>query len=57
MIKNAKFSGYYFEIFKFAFGEIIWGDFQICISLPLMLKNINVLAKFKVECALRCAFS
>ena len=52
MIKNAKFSGYYFDM-----NLNIWGDFQICISVPLMLKNINVLAKFKVECALRCAFS
>ena len=30
MIKNAKFSGYYFDM-----NLIIWGDFQICISVPL----------------------
>ena len=32
MIKNAKFSGYYFDT-----NLIIWEDFQICISVPLML--------------------
>ena len=30
MIKNAKFSGYYFDM-----NLNIWGDFQICISVPL----------------------
>ena len=30
MIKNAKFSGYYFDM-----NLNIWGDFQICISEPL----------------------
>ena len=34
MIKNAKFSGYYFDI-----NLIIWGDFQICISVPLTYSN------------------
>ena len=29
MIKNAKFSGYYFDM-----NLIIWRDFQICISVP-----------------------
>ena len=33
MIKNAKFSGYYFDI-----NLIIWGDFQICVSVPLSFK-------------------
>ena len=36
MIKNAKFSGYYFDI-----NLIIWGDFQICISVPLMFGGIK----------------
>ena len=31
MIKSAKFSGYYFDM-----NLNIWGDFQICISVPLM---------------------
>ena len=31
MSKNAKFSGYYFYM-----NMNIWGDFQICISVPLM---------------------
>ena len=30
MIKNAKFSGYYFDM-----NLNIWGDFQICLSVPL----------------------
>ena len=30
MIKNVKFSGYYFHM-----NLNIWGDFQICISVPL----------------------
>ena len=30
MIKNAKFSGYYFDM-----NLNIWEDFQICISVPL----------------------
>ena len=30
MIKNAKFSGYYFHM-----NLNVWGDFQICISVPL----------------------
>ena len=30
MIKNAKFSGYYFDM-----NLNIWGDFQICIGVPL----------------------
>ena len=34
MIKNAKFSGYYFDI-----NLIIWRDFQICISVPLTYSN------------------
>ena len=33
MIKNAKFSGYYFDM-----NLIILGDFQICISVPLRLE-------------------
>ena len=32
MIKNGKFSGYYFYV-----NTNIWGDFQICISAPLSL--------------------
>ena len=35
MIKNAKFSGYYFDM-----NLNIWGDFQICISVPLSLFDI-----------------
>ena len=31
MIKNAKFSGY-----NFYMNLNTWGDFQICISVPLM---------------------
>ena len=30
MIKNAKFSGYYFYM-----NLNVWGDFQICISVPI----------------------
>ena len=33
-IKNTKLSGYYFYI-----NFNIWGDFQICISLPLKGRN------------------
>ena len=32
MIKNAKLSGYYFYI-----NLNIWGNFQICISVPLSI--------------------
>ena len=31
MIKNAEFPGYYFQT-----NLNKWGDFQICISVPLM---------------------
>ena len=31
MIKNAKFSGYYFDM-----NLNIWRDFQICFSVPLI---------------------
>ena len=37
MIKNAKFSGYYFDM-----NLNIWGDFQICISVPLK-NTVNIL--------------
>ena len=33
MIKNAKFLGDYFDM-----NLNIWGDFQICISVPLIFK-------------------
>ena len=36
MIKNAKFSGYYFDM-----NLNIWGDFQICISVPLITWNAS----------------
>ena len=39
MIKNVKFSGYYFDM-----NLNIWGDFQICISVPL---NIFYLVAWK----------
>ena len=39
MIKNAKFSGYYFYM-----NSNIWWDFQICISVPLTF-NKNKLHK------------
>ena len=35
MIKNAKFSGYYFDV-----NLNIWGDFQICNSVPLRMCQI-----------------
>ena len=38
MIKNAKFSGYYFDM-----NLIIWGDFQICISVPLRDISLAIL--------------
>ena len=41
MIKNAKFSGYYFDM-----NLIIWGDFQICISVPLSSSLIQVMKKY-----------
>ena len=34
MIKNAKFSGYFLYI-----NLNVWGDFQICISVPLSYFN------------------
>ena len=41
MIKNAKFSGYYFDM-----NLNIWGDFQICISVllisPIWNKTLKV---------------
>ena len=36
MIKNAKFPGYYFDM-----NLNIWGDFQICISVPLKKEAAN----------------
>ena len=33
-IKNAKLSGYYFYL-----NLNLWGDFQICISVPLTVKT------------------
>ena len=36
-IKNPKFSGYYFYM-----NLIIWGDFQICISVRLNIETINL---------------
>ena len=36
-IKNSKFSGYYFYM-----NLIIWGDFQICISVRLNIETINL---------------
>ena len=36
MIKNAKFSGYYFYM-----NTNIYGDFQICISVPLNEKLVK----------------
>ena len=41
-IKNAKLSGYYFYT-----NLNIWGDFQICFSVPLMTNFFN---KFKKLC-------
>ena len=35
-IKNAKFSGYYFYM-----DLNIWGDFQFCISVPLIWKLLS----------------
>ena len=35
MIKNAEFSGHYFDM-----NLNIWGDFQICISVPLSLFSL-----------------
>ena len=43
MIKNAKFSGYYFDM-----NLNIWGDFQICISVPLR-KKISLLFRIKLK--------
>ena len=36
-IKNPKLSGYYFYM-----NLIIWGDFQICISVRLNIETINL---------------
>ena len=36
-IKNPKFPGYYFYM-----NLIIWGDFQICISVRLNIETINL---------------
>ena len=33
-MKNAKFSGYYFYM-----NLNIWGDFQIWVSVPLIIQN------------------
>ena len=35
MITNVNFSGYYFDM-----NLNIWGDFQICISVPLILVQL-----------------
>ena len=40
MIRNAKPSGYYFYM-----NLNIWGDFQICISVPLKYTNKKALNK------------
>ena len=49
-IKNAKFSEYYFYI-----NLNVWGDFQICISVPLIymiqLETISVLLNAEVNIA------
>ena len=50
MIKNAEFSGYYFQT-----NLNKWGDFQICISVPLrkrsdfkyILQLLNICLAFK----------
>ena len=46
MIKNAKFSGYYFDM-----NLNIWGDFQICISVPLKTQIIcfNLFCHFEAS--------
>ena len=36
MIKKGKFSGYYFYM-----NLNIWGDFQICISVPVSYQNLT----------------
>ena len=50
-IKNAKLSGYYFYM-----NLDIWGDFQICINVPLNLSNHSLLgiimAKYFKSCSL-----
>ena len=49
MIKNAKFSGYYFDM-----NLIIWGDFQICISVPLTHILYKELASLKTKLRSNC---
>ena len=44
IIKNAKPSGYYFYM-----NLNIWGDFQICISVPLRKGSGNPLQVFSHE--------
>ena len=43
-IKNAKLSEYYFHM-----NLNIWGDFQICISVPLKLMMENDEKKFHLK--------
>ena len=42
-IKNTKLSGYYFYV-----NLNIWGDFQICVSVPLRT-NSDTVAKLSIE--------
>ena len=45
MIKNAKPSGYYFYM-----NLNIWGDFQICISVPLSLHSAPQQLQSYISC-------
>ena len=43
-IKNVKFSGYYLHM-----NSNIWGDFQICISVPLRCSATKAFLQKKIE--------
>ena len=54
--KNAKFSGYYFYL-----NTDIWGDFQIYISVPLIItvisnKTIKIMSKFHSILSAKASF-
>ena len=47
-IKNAKLSGYRFNV-----NTNVWGDFQICISVPLKSLDFPIIAFFQSNKILR----
>ena len=48
MIKNSKFSGYYFDM-----NLNMWGDFQICISVPLSENQTREMKAFRILAFIR----